>query len=140
MLNTAKRPIISPHASWFPARCAPLSSSSAAAIIRRYDALASLLPCDNPSTSHDGHAGEAWVNNAIQEATSSLRGMRFDDRVTATCAPTPRAPQIHIEIDRAEINKNVRLTPPRRRRSRVLERLMPTPSSDRSAWIRHVVN
>src|SRR6266705_368667 len=40
-----------------------------------------------------GMHGEAWVNNAIQEADLLIAvGMRFDDRVPATCALTPRAP------------------------------------------------
>jgi acetolactate synthase I/II/III large subunit len=58
-----------------------------------------------------GMHGEAWVNTAIQEADLLLAfGMRFDDRVTGnlkTYAPT--AKKIHIEIDPAEINKNVRV-------------------------------
>ena len=56
-----------------------------------------------------GMHGEAWVNKAIQEADLLLAlGMRFDDRVTGnpkTYAPT--AKKIHVEIDPAEINKNV---------------------------------
>jgi len=56
-----------------------------------------------------GMHGEAWVNVAIQEADLLIAlGMRFDDRVTGslkTYAPT--AKKIHIEIDPAEINKNV---------------------------------
>ena len=56
-----------------------------------------------------GMHGEAWVNHAIQDADLLLAfGMRFDDRVTGnlkTYAPT--AKKIHIEIDPAEINKNV---------------------------------
>jgi acetolactate synthase I/II/III large subunit len=56
-----------------------------------------------------GMHGEAWVNTAIQHADLLLSfGMRFDDRVTGrleTYAPT--AKKIHIEIDPAEINKNV---------------------------------
>ena len=56
-----------------------------------------------------GMHGEAWVNHAIQEADLLVAvGMRFDDRVTGdlrTYAQSAR--KIHIEIDRAEINKNV---------------------------------
>ena len=56
-----------------------------------------------------GMHGEAWVNHAIQEADLLIAvGMRFDDRVTGdlrTYAKSAR--KIHIEIDRAEINKNV---------------------------------
>jgi acetolactate synthase-1/2/3 large subunit len=58
-----------------------------------------------------GMHGEAWVNTAIQEADLLIAlGMRFDDRVTGnlrTYALT--AKKIHVDIDRAELNKNVRV-------------------------------
>jgi len=58
-----------------------------------------------------GMHGEAWVNHAIQEADLLIAlGMRFDDRVTGnlkTYAPTAR--KIHVDIDRTELNKNVRV-------------------------------
>ena len=58
-----------------------------------------------------GMHGEAWVNHAIQEADLLLAfGMRFDDRVTGTLKTyAQKAKKIHIEIDPAEINKNVRV-------------------------------
>jgi acetolactate synthase-1/2/3 large subunit len=58
-----------------------------------------------------GMHGEAWVNHAIQEADLLIAlGMRFDDRVTGnlqTYAPSAR--KIHVDIDRSELNKNVRV-------------------------------
>ena len=56
-----------------------------------------------------GMHGEAWVNQAIQQADLLIAcGMRFDDRVTGTLATyAPNAKKIHIEVDPAEINKNV---------------------------------
>jgi len=56
-----------------------------------------------------GMHGEAWVNTAIQDADLLIAlGMRFDDRVTGTIATyAPNAKKIHVEIDPAEINKNV---------------------------------
>jgi acetolactate synthase I/II/III large subunit len=58
-----------------------------------------------------GMHGEAFVNHAIQQADLLIAlGMRFDDRVTGnlkTYAPTAR--KIHVDIDRAELNKNVRV-------------------------------
>src|SRR6266511_3325352 len=56
-----------------------------------------------------GMHGEAWVNAAIQEADLLLAfGMRFDDRVTGNLATyAARARKIHIDIDPAEIGKNV---------------------------------
>src|SRR5688572_8508371 len=58
-----------------------------------------------------GMHGEAWVNNAIQEADLLLAfGMRFDDRMTYnTKTNAPDARKIHIDIDPSEINKNVRV-------------------------------
>ena len=58
-----------------------------------------------------GMHGEAWVNTAIQEADLLLAfGMRFDDRVTGNLKTyAPHARKIHIEIDPAEVHKNVRV-------------------------------
>jgi len=58
-----------------------------------------------------GMHGEAWVNNTIQEADLLLAfGMRFDDRVTGNLKTyAPQARKIHIDIDPAEINKNVKV-------------------------------
>ncbi len=58
-----------------------------------------------------GMHGEAWVNNAIQEADLLIAlGMRFDDRVTGNLKTyAPNAKKIHVEIDPAEINKNVKV-------------------------------
>src|SRR3982075_2326391 len=58
-----------------------------------------------------GMHGEAWVNHAIQEADLLLAlGMRFDDRVTGNLKTYAQdAKKIHIEIDPAEINKNVKV-------------------------------
>jgi acetolactate synthase-1/2/3 large subunit len=56
-----------------------------------------------------GMHGEAWVNTAIQEADLLIAlGMRFDDRVTGNLKTyAPNARKIHVDIDSAEINKNV---------------------------------
>ncbi len=58
-----------------------------------------------------GMHGEAWVNTAIQESDLLLAfGMRFDDRVTGNVQTyAPNARKIHVDIDPAEINKNVRV-------------------------------
>jgi acetolactate synthase-1/2/3 large subunit len=57
-----------------------------------------------------GMHGEAWVNEAIQEADLLIAlGMRFDDRVTGKLAQyAPHAKKIHIDIDPSELHKNVR--------------------------------
>src|SRR5688572_23491915 len=58
-----------------------------------------------------GMHGEAWVNKAIQESDLVIAiGMRFDDRVTGNLKTyTPHAKKIHIELDPAEVNKNVKV-------------------------------
>ncbi|HEY5920291.1 MAG TPA: biosynthetic-type acetolactate synthase large subunit [Kofleriaceae bacterium] len=69
------------------------------------------FPATHPlSLGMMGMHGEAWVNQAIQEADLLLAlGMRFDDRVTGKLETfATRAKKIHCELDPAEINKNVR--------------------------------
>jgi acetolactate synthase-1/2/3 large subunit len=58
-----------------------------------------------------GMHGEAWVNTAIQQADLLIAlGMRFDDRVTGKLATyAPNAKKIHVDIDPAEFNKNVKV-------------------------------
>ncbi len=69
------------------------------------------FPASHPlSLGMMGMHGEAWVNHAIQQSDLLIAcGMRFDDRVTGTLATyAPNAKKIHIEVDPAEINKNVK--------------------------------
>ncbi|MBI4476678.1 MAG: biosynthetic-type acetolactate synthase large subunit [Acidobacteria bacterium] len=86
-----------------------------------------------------GMHGEAWVNTAIQEADLLLAfGMRFDDRVTGNLKTyAPNAKKVHIEIDPAEINKNVRVDVAIVGDLRnVLEELLPhVAEGDRSEWL-----
>jgi len=86
-----------------------------------------------------GMHGEAWVNHTIQESDLLLAfGMRFDDRVTGNLkAYAPGAKKIQIEIDPAEINKNVKVDVPLVGDLReVLEELLPhVESIDRSEWL-----
>jgi len=86
-----------------------------------------------------GMHGEAWVNHTIQEADLLLAfGMRFDDRVTGNLKTyAPNAKKIQIEIDPAEINKNVKVDVPLVGDLReVLEDLLPhVESIDRSEWL-----
>jgi acetolactate synthase I/II/III large subunit len=70
------------------------------------------FPATHPlSLGMMGMHGEAWVNQAIQEADLIVAlGMRFDDRVTGKLTTyAKRAKKIHCELDPAEINKNVRV-------------------------------
>ena len=61
-----------------------------------------------------GMHGMYWNNIAINEADLLIAiGMRFDDRVTGALKEfAPHARVIHIDIDPAEIGKNVRPTVP----------------------------
>jgi acetolactate synthase I/II/III large subunit len=89
-----------------------------------------------------GMHGEAWVNHAIQEADLLIAlGMRFDDRVTGnlkTYAPTAR--KIHVDIDRAELNKNVRVDVAIAKdlRPAVEEWLPHLTKGDRSRWFARI--
>src|SRR5205823_5802452 len=89
-----------------------------------------------------GMHGEAWVNHAIQEADLLLAfGMRFDDRVTGTLKTyAPRAKKIHVEIDPAEINKNVRVDVALLGDLReTLRRLLPSlDRADRQSWLHYI--
>lgn len=68
------------------------------------------FPASHPlSLGMMGMHGEVHTNMAIQNADLLIAlGMRFDDRVTGLLkAYAPKAAKIHIEIDPAEIHKNV---------------------------------
>jgi acetolactate synthase-1/2/3 large subunit len=89
-----------------------------------------------------GMHGESWVNTAIQESDLLLAfGMRFDDRVTGNLKNyAPNAKKIHVEIDRAEINKTVHVDVPLIGDLReILQRLLPgVRSGDRSEWLQYI--
>jgi acetolactate synthase-1/2/3 large subunit len=90
-----------------------------------------------------GMHGEAWVNKAIQDADLLLAfGMRFDDRVTGSLKTyAQNAKKIHIDIDPAEINKNVKVDVALVGDLRqILHELMPRiEMQDRREWVTHVV-
>ena len=72
-------------------------------------------PCSHPLYfGMIGMHGLAHTNLAIQEADLILGiGMRFDDRVTGKLSSfAPKAKIIHIDIDPAEISKNVKALVP----------------------------
>src|ERR1700747_3203158 len=89
-----------------------------------------------------GMHGEAWVNHAIQEADLLIAvGMRFDDRVTGDLRTYAKdARKIHIEIDRSEINKNVKVDSALiGDAGEVLEALLPNiQKRDRPDWLAHI--
>jgi acetolactate synthase I/II/III large subunit len=101
------------------------------------------FPATHPlSLGMMGMHGESWVNEAIQNADLLIAcGMRFDDRVTGAL-PTyaPNAKKIHIEIDPAEINKNVKVDVALiGDLAEVLEQLLPRLSARTdSPWLREI--
>jgi acetolactate synthase-1/2/3 large subunit len=89
-----------------------------------------------------GMHGESWVNHAIQEADLLIAcGMRFDDRVTGTTSTyATKAKKIHIEVDPAEVNKNIKVDVALLGDLReVLEQLLPRISGrDGSPWLKTI--
>ncbi len=89
-----------------------------------------------------GMHGEAWVNTAIQEADLLIAvGMRFDDRVTGDLRTYARnARKIHIEVDRSEINKNVKVDAAIvGDAGETLAHVLPhIHTRDHSAWLSHI--
>lgn len=146
LLNTAKRPVI------LAGRGIMLSGASQAfeKFVRagNYPVAMTLLgigcfPANDPmNLGMMGMHGEAWVNNAIQEADLLIAvGMRFDDRVTGDLRTYAKnARKVHIEIDRSEINKNVKVDAALVGDAReVLEQLTPhIKTNGHHDWIRHI--
>lgn len=89
-----------------------------------------------------GMHGEAWVNQAIQEADLLLAfGMRFDDRVTGRLKDyAPHAKKIHVDVDASEFHKNVAVDLALHGDLReVLTRLLPKLGPRRrTAWLDHL--
>jgi len=89
-----------------------------------------------------GMHGEAWVNHAIQEADLLIAcGMRFDDRVIGTPSTYAlKAKKIHIEVDPAEINKNIKVDVALvGDLAEVLEQLLPRIGGrDGAAWLKTI--
>jgi acetolactate synthase-1/2/3 large subunit len=101
------------------------------------------IPASHPlNLGMMGMHGESWVNTAIQEADLLLAfGMRFDDRVTGNLKNyATKAKKIHIEIDPAEINKNVKVDVALvGDLGEVLEELLPkTEPRDRTEWNEYI--
>nr|MBI2903988.1 biosynthetic-type acetolactate synthase large subunit [Chloroflexota bacterium] len=101
------------------------------------------IPASHPlNLGMMGMHGEAWVNNAIQQADLLIAcGMRFDDRVTGNVKTYGlNAKKIHFEIDPSEINKNVKVDVGIVGDLReMLEDLLPgVKSADHSAWLDHI--
>jgi acetolactate synthase-1/2/3 large subunit len=146
LLNTAKRPVVlAGHGIMVSGAVCAFEQFIRAG---NYPVAMTLLgigcfPAKDPlNLGMMGMHGEAWVNNAIQEADLLIAvGMRFDDRVTGDLRTYARnARKIHIEIDRAEINKNVKVDAALVGDAReVLEHLTPQiKTRDHGVWIGHI--
>jgi acetolactate synthase-1/2/3 large subunit len=89
-----------------------------------------------------GMHGEAWVNTAIQESDLLIAlGMRFDDRVTGNIKTyAPHAKKIHVDIDPAEFNKNVKVDAAISGDvGEIVSGWLPKVTEvDRSAWLAHI--
>jgi acetolactate synthase-1/2/3 large subunit len=101
------------------------------------------IPASHPlNLGMMGMHGEAWVNHAIQQADLLIAlGMRFDDRVTGNLKTYARtAKKIHVDIDRAELNKNVRVDVAIAKdlRAALDEWLPQIAPADRSPWLAHI--
>ena len=101
------------------------------------------IPASHPlNLGMMGMHGEAWVNTAIQEADLLLAfGMRFDDRVTGNLKTYAiNARKIHIDIDPAEIGKNVKVDVGLVGDLRsMLDRLTPSVQpGGRTEWLQHI--
>jgi acetolactate synthase-1/2/3 large subunit len=146
LINSSRRPVILAGHGIILSSCSPLVRDFAekAGIPVALTLLGlGAFPATHPlSLGLMGMHGEAWVNHAIQQADLLIAlGMRFDDRVTGNLKNyAVSAKKIHIEIDRAEINKNVPvdialvgdLGP-------VLEQLLPSVErGDRAEWLDHI--
>ena len=146
LLNTAKRPVILAGRG--------IMLSGAMGIFEQFVRTSNIpvamtllgigcFPATDPmNLGMMGMHGEAWVNNAIQEADLLIAvGMRFDDRVTGDLRTYARdARKIHIEVDRAELNKNVKVDAAIvGDAGETLTHLLPhIHSRDHSAWLAHI--
>ncbi len=146
MIHAAKRPIIFAGQGVIQAGATALLLE----LVRRSDipVAATLLGLGGFPASHPralgmmGMHGEAWVNSAIQESDLIIAlGMRFDDRVTGNLKTYARnAKKIHVELDPAEINKNVVVDLPIIGDVKeVLQALLPNiEPRDRNEWLDHI--
>jgi acetolactate synthase-1/2/3 large subunit len=102
-----------------------------------------VLPAEHPlSLGMLGMHGTRYANYAVTESDLVIAiGVRFDDRVTGKIASfAPNAKIIHIDIDPAEIGKNVRVDIPIVGDvKRVLQKLMPMLKQTRTGeWMEKV--
>src|SRR5207237_1015992 len=148
LINTAERPVIlAGHGVMLSGAEAELREFAERARIPVALTLLGIggFPANHPlSLGMMGMHGEAWVNNAIQQAELLIAlGMRFDDRVTGNVRTyAPHAKKIHVDIDPAELNKIIRVDAAIAGdlRSVVADWMARLASFDRSAWLAYIDN
>ncbi len=146
LINEARRPVIlAGHGIILSSAMREMMSFAEKASIPVAETLLGLggFPASHPlSLGMMGMHGEAWVNTAIQESDLLLAcGMRFDDRVTGNLKTyAPGAKKIHIEIDPAEINKNVHVDIPLIGDLReIVQNLLPgVKQTNRGDWLAYI--
>jgi acetolactate synthase I/II/III large subunit len=146
LIRAAKRPVIlAGHGILQSNACEPVRTLAERMQIPVAPTLLGLgsFPASHPlNLGMMGMHGESWVNDAIQNADLLIAcGMRFDDRVIGTPSTySPNSKKIHIEIDPAEINKNIKADVALVGDLRdVLEQLLPLlPGRDGAAWLKTI--
>ncbi|MBI4331515.1 MAG: biosynthetic-type acetolactate synthase large subunit [Chloroflexi bacterium] len=143
LINSARQPVIlAGRGILISDACGPLRELAEKAQIPVITTLLGIgcFPESHPlSFGMIGMHGTAYANMAIHNADLVIAiGMRFDDRATAKVAGfAPNARVVHIDIDAAEIGKNIRVDVPIvGDANSVLKALNPQVSpASRLAWI-----
>jgi len=113
LLNQAERPLICAGGGVIAAGASKLVQELAqrldAPVTTTFMGKGSFPETSGPALGMLGMHGTAYANYAVQECDLFLAlGMRFDDRVTGDLQSfAPRARIIHVDIDAAELNKNM---------------------------------
>ncbi|HEY4301176.1 MAG TPA: biosynthetic-type acetolactate synthase large subunit [Candidatus Didemnitutus sp.] len=142
LINTAQRPVILAGQGIIKAgataQVVQLAETSRTPIAVTLLGIGGIPASNEFNLGMMGMHGEAWVNQAIQQADLLIAlGMRFDDRVTGNLKTyAPHAKKIHVEIDPSEVNKNVQVDVALiGDLADVLGELLPgVKTEDRSAW------
>jgi acetolactate synthase-1/2/3 large subunit len=115
LINSAKRPLILAGQgiikSGTTAEVLKLAKTAGIPITTTLLGIGAIPASSELNLGMMGMHGEAWVNQAIQQADLLIAlGMRFDDRVTGNLKTyAVNAKKIHVDIDPTEINKNVQV-------------------------------
>ena len=118
LINTAKKPIVVAGHGVVISRAfeelRELAEKAGLPVITTLHGISSFPESHELSFGMLGMHGSAYANRAVQECDLFIGiGMRFDDRVTGKISGfAPNARIIHIDVDPAEIGKNVRTFTP----------------------------